>query len=77
MVAAPVKPERSEAAEWIRANLPICSAFAADLKACFPEARMTYANEAGHVIGKPSPEPGLSISGDALMESLRVKEKAK
>lgn len=76
-VAAPVKPERSEAAEWVRANLPVCSGFAAELKASFPEARLTYANEAGHVIGKPSPAPGLSISGDALLESLRTKGKAK
>lgn len=76
-VVAPAKPDRSEAAEWVRASLPICSGFAAELKASFPEARLTYAEEAGHVIGKPSPAPALSISGDALMESLRTKAKGK
>lgn len=76
-VAVPAKPDRSEAAEWVRANLPICSAFAAELKSFFTEARLTYANEAGHSIGKPSPAPALSISGDALMESLLRKAKGK
>lgn len=58
---------RAEAAEWVRQNLPICSAFAAEVKAEFGSARMTYASEGGHVLGKPSEPPVFSVGGDALL----------
>lgn len=43
---------REAKAEWVRSNLPACAAFAAEIKSVFPSARMVYANEGGHVIGK-------------------------
>lgn len=59
-------PSREEAAEWVRFNLPICSAIAAEFKSAFSEARLTHASENGHSIGRPMGEPAFSVSGDAL-----------
>lgn len=69
--------EREERAAWVRQNLPTCAAFAAQVAAGFKDARMTYASENGHVIGKPADVPEIAVSGDALMESLRTKAKGK
>lgn len=44
--------DREAKAEWVRQNLPICSAIASDFRAVFPGCRMTYAEEAGHVVGR-------------------------
>jgi hypothetical protein len=69
---------RRDAAEWVRLNLPLCSAFAAEVKAEFgAEVRMTFASENGHVIGKPGGSAGLSVSGDALLAHLPFKRKEK
>ena len=64
---APVAPSRANAAEWVRQHLPICSAFAAAVRDEFGEARLTYASEAGHTIGKPVQTCAFSVSGDDLM----------
>jgi hypothetical protein len=65
-VTAPTSDSRQEAAEWVRLNLPICSEFATALKAVFTEARMTYASENGHTIGKVQ-TCAFSVSGDDLV----------
>ena len=44
--------DRAAKAEWVRQNLPICSAIASDFRSVFPGCRMTYAEEAGHVVGR-------------------------
>lgn len=58
---------RQAAAEWVRQNLPVCSAFAAEVQAEFGQVRMTYAIENGHVIGKPLESAAFSVAGDALL----------
>ena len=63
---APVAPARAEAAEWVRQHLPICADFAAQCREAFGEARLLYASENGHTIGKPSDPPGYSVTGDDL-----------
>ena len=63
---APVALARAQAAEWVRQHLPICSAFAAAVRDEFGEARLTYASEGGHSIGKPSDPPAFKVSGDDL-----------
>jgi len=70
---APVAPSRANAAEWVRQHLPICASFAAALKAEFPDARMTYASEAGHTIGKPMQTCAFSITGDDLVPVRKAK----
>ena len=64
---APTSASRQEAAEWVRQNLPICSTFAAAVRDEFSQARMTYASENGHTIGKPLEAPAFCVSGDDLM----------
>lgn len=66
--------QRREAAEWVRLNLPDCSAFAAEVKAAFGEARMTFASENGHVVGKPTPPAAFSVTGDALTVGMAMKK---
>ena len=61
---APVAPARADAAEWVRQHLPICSAFAAAVRDEFSQARMTYASENGHTIGKPVQTCAFSVSGN-------------
>ena len=63
---APVAPARADAAAWVRDNLPTCADFASQCRAEFGEARMLYASENGHTIGKPSDQPGYSVTGDDL-----------
>ena len=63
---APVAPARADAAAWVRDNLPICADFAARCLEAFGEARLLYASENGHTIGKPSDQPGYSVTGDDL-----------
>jgi len=59
---------RATQAEWVKQNLPLCSEFAAACRDAFGVGvRMTYAEEAGHIIGKPLPDPVFSVSGDALL----------
>lgn len=48
-------------AAMVREAFPICSAFAADFRAEFPETRMVFASEAGRQIGKRSPD-GVKLS---------------
>lgn len=76
-VVAPVKPAKSDAAEWVRANLPICSAFSAEVKAAFGDCRLTFASEQGHVIGKPAADPAFTVTGEALIASLTKRKAAK
>ena len=64
---AAAKPSREEMAEWVRLNLPICSAFAAAFRSEFGDVRMSSASEAGHTIGKPVEAALFSVSGEALM----------
>ncbi len=66
---------RASQAEWVRENLPICSAFAAAMRAEFGDVRMVFASENGHVLGKPTPDPAFSATGDALLP-LRKEAKA-
>lgn len=57
---------RREAAEWVRANLPVCSGVAEAFRQEFGQGvRMGFASEAGYTIGKPSPE-GLPLSQISL-----------
>jgi hypothetical protein len=63
---APVAPARADAAAWVRDNLPTCADFAAQCRAAFGEARLLYASENGHTIGKPSDPPGYSVTGGDL-----------
>lgn len=63
---APVAPDRADAAAWVRDSLPTCADFAAQCRAAFGEARLLYASENGHTIGKPSDQPGYSVTGDDL-----------
>lgn len=42
---------RSDKAEWVRQNLPQCSAIATAFKAVFAGVRMTYAEENGKAVG--------------------------
>ena len=51
----------SDRAAWVREHLPTCASAAAAFAAAFPGCRMTYANENGHVIGKPG-ERGIKLS---------------
>lgn len=45
-----------EKRQWVRENLPVCAAFAAEVAAVFgPDVRMVYACEAGHTFGRPGP----------------------
>ena len=67
---------REEKAQWVRDNLPKCSAVASAFREVFGRpVRMTYAEEAGHVIGKRAPEPSLAVSGDSLIAP-RTRKKA-
>lgn len=51
----PMPSDRAEKlAEWVRENLPTCSAVAAEYRAEFGDVRMVYAREAGHEIGRRS-----------------------
>ena len=77
LAPTPEASARADAAEWVRQNLPTCSAFAAAFKAVFAGLRLTFASEAGHTIGAQAEPPSFSVSGDDLVESLRRKEKAK
>lgn len=43
--------DRAAKAEWMRQNLPTCTAIASDFRSIFPGCRMTYAEEAGNVVG--------------------------
>jgi len=70
---APVAPARAVAAEWVRQHLPICSAFAAAVRDEFSQARMTYASENGHTIGKPVQTCAFSVSGDDLVPVRKAK----
>lgn len=45
-----------EKRQWVRENLPVCAAFAAEVAAVFgQDVRMVYACEAGHTFGRPGP----------------------
>lgn len=66
MCPAPVAPARADAAAWVRDNLPICADFAAQCREAFGEARLLYASENGHNIGKPSEPAAYSVTGDDL-----------
>ena len=58
---------REEKAEWIRQNLPECSAVASAFRAEFGSGvRMSWARENGYAIGKQMPAPAFAVSGDAL-----------
>jgi hypothetical protein len=70
---APVAPARADAAEWVRQHLPICSAFAAAVRDEFGEARLTYASENGHTIGKPMQTCAFSVTGDDLVPVRKAK----
>lgn len=74
-VGLPASDGRRERADWVRSNLPICSEFAALVRETFGDCRMIYAEEAGHVIGKPTPAPGFSVSGEALVMHLPMVKK--
>ena len=63
---APIAQARAEAAEWVRQHLPICSAFAAAVRDKFSQARMTYASENGHIIGRVQ-TCAFSVRGDDLI----------
>ena len=65
---------RSEAAEWVRQNLPECSAFAAACRKEFGEVRLLWASENGHEVGKPPSLPGYSVCGDSLVFHGKVKK---
>lgn len=65
---------RAEAAEWVRQNLPTCSAVAAAFRQQFGNIRLVYASENGNQIGKPTPDPGYSVSGDSLVFRPKVKQ---
>lgn len=47
---------REAVAARVREDFPICCAFAAAIKAEFPETRMVFASEAGRQIGKRGPD---------------------
>lgn len=59
--------DRENAAEWVRENLPQCAEFAAAVRESFGSARMCYAEEAGHVIGKPF-LPAFVVPADTLIQ---------
>jgi hypothetical protein len=50
-----------------RENLPECSAFAAIVREQFSQARLCFASENGHTVGKPF-VPAFVVSGDALVQ---------
>jgi len=58
----------SDASVWLRANLPTV----ADVVDAFAETfgrdgfKVTFAGEAGHVIGKPMPLPAFVVKGEDL-----------
>lgn len=56
---------REDRAAWVRLNLPICAAVASEFAAVFPGCRMTFASEAGHTVGKPTPA-GVRLSDTAI-----------
>jgi len=59
--------DRQSAAGWVRQHLPICSAFAAELRDAFGPVKLTFASEDGHVIGKASEPAAFSVSGADLV----------
>lgn len=73
---APAVGEREAAAEWVRANLPECSAFAAIVRELFIQARLCFASENGHTVGKPF-VPAFVVGGDALVQEPMVARKGR
>lgn len=73
---APAVGEREAAAEWVRANLPECSAFAAIVREQFSQARLCFASENGHTVGKTF-VAAFVVSGDALVQGLMVERKGR
>lgn len=73
---APEVGEREAAAEWVRENLPECAAFAAIVREQFIQARLCFASENGHTIGK-SFVPAFVVSGDALVQEPMVARKGR
>lgn len=73
---APEVGEREAAAEWVRANLPECSAFAAIVREQFSQARLCFASENGHSIGKTF-VAAFVVSGDALLQEPMVARKGR
>ena len=71
-----LRGEREAAAEWVRANLPECSAFAAIVREQFSQARLCFASENGHTVGKPF-VPAFVVSGDALVQEPMVARKGR
>ena len=69
---APVAPARADAAAWVRDSLPTCADFAAQCRAAFGEARLLYASENGHTIGKVQTS-AFSVSGDDLVPVRKAK----
>lgn len=53
--------DREAMAAMVRDAFPVCSAFAAAIRAEFPETRMVFASENGQEIGKRGPD-GLKLS---------------
>ena len=66
LLTPPFRGGVSERVAWVRDNLPTCADFAAQCRQAFGEARLLYASENGHSIGKPSDPPAFSITGADL-----------
>ena len=60
----------------MRENLPECAAFAAIVREQFIQARLCFASENGHTIGK-SFVPAFVVSGDALVQEPMVARKGR
>lgn len=59
-----------EKRQWVRENLPVCAAFAAEVAAVFgPDVRMVYACEGGYRFGRQSPV-GIRLS-ETVVGSMR------
>ena len=59
----------SDQAAWVRENLPVCAAVAAEFKAEFGDVRLVYAAENGHTLGKPGPT-GVSLADTSISGSM-------
>ena len=57
-----------------RARMPIVSAFVDELRKVFPDARVKYATEAGHQVGKPSEGVQASDSSPHISRKTRGKK---
>lgn len=73
----PPKPAASERQQWLRENLPTVAAVVDDFAAVFgrDQVKVAYADEAGHVIGKPSPD-GVKLSEMQIGRMFASRERA-